>query len=153
AGRRVAVHAHHGHGLGRAGPVHVVELDHRVALVGVALGAGLDAGVATDAAARIDEELGRLRDGHRQRASGDGGAGALAFASLTAQTLYSGIFEIGSWAAIVRVFALFAPGQWYGMKTVSGRIVFTTATGSVIAPRRVSAVAKSPSARPSFCAS
>ena len=32
---------------------------------------------------------------------------------------------IGSCAATVNWFGLFFPGQWYGMKIVSGRIVFT----------------------------
>ena len=39
------------------------------------------------------------------------------------------------------------------MKIVSGRMVVTTCARSVIAPRRVSAVAQSPSAMPSFSAS
>ena len=57
AGRRVAVHAHHRHGLRRRGAVDVVEVDHRVPLVRVALGAGLHARLAADAAGGIDEEL------------------------------------------------------------------------------------------------
>ena len=54
----------------------------------------------------------------------------------TAHTLYSGIFEIGSWAAIVTRLTLFAPAQWYGTNTVSGRIVVTTWHRTVRLPRR-----------------
>ena len=52
--------------------------------------------------------------------------GASAFRTRTAHTLYSGIFEIGSCAEIVSWLALLRPAQWYGMNTVSGRIVVTT---------------------------
>jgi hypothetical protein len=44
----------------------------------------------------------------------------------TAATLNSGIFEIGSTARLVSWLAALPPGQWYGMNTVSGRIVLTT---------------------------
>src|SRR5262249_27212095 len=64
AGRRVAVHTHHRHGLGRDLTVDVVELDHRVALVCVTFAARLDAGIAADAAARVDEELHLLGGWH-----------------------------------------------------------------------------------------
>ena len=40
----------------------------------------------------------------------------------------------------VKRLALPVPGQWYGMKTVSGRIVFTTMAGSVTQSRRVCTV-------------
>ena len=43
-----------------------------------------------------------------------------------ADTLNSGILLRGSSVRCVKRFALRRPGQWYGMKTVSGRIVFTT---------------------------
>src|SRR4051812_29277549 len=72
--------------------------------------------------------------------------GPSAFFSRAAHTLYSGIFETGSWAAIVSWLALFLPAQWYGMKIVSGRMVVTTCARNVQSPRRVSAVAQSPSA-------
>ena len=45
------------------------------------------------------------------------------------------------------------PGQWYGMKTVSGRIVRTTSPGRPSAARRVVTVTQSPSSMPSFAAS
>src|SRR5687768_15498307 len=54
-----------------------------------------------------------------------------AFRTRAAQTLYSGIFEIGSCAAIVSWLALLGPAQWYGIKIVSGRIVVTTRARSV----------------------
>lgn len=41
-----------------------IELDHRVPLVGIALGTGLYTGVAADASARVDEEFLRLNYGH-----------------------------------------------------------------------------------------
>lgn len=41
-----------------------IELDHRVPLVGIALGTGLYTGVATDASAGIDEEFLVLNYGH-----------------------------------------------------------------------------------------
>ena len=40
-------------------------------------------------------------------------------------------------------------GQWYGTKTVSGRMVFTTSARTTSAPRRLSTRTKSPSAMPS----
>src|SRR6185369_2984812 len=64
AGRLLAVHAHHRHGLDRRGAIDVLEVDHRVTAVGVALGAGLDARLAADATAGIDEELEVLGDRH-----------------------------------------------------------------------------------------
>src|SRR5690606_20638004 len=68
-----------------------------------------------------------------------------AFRTRTAHTLYSGIFEIGSWAAMVSWLALFLPPQWYGTKTVSGRMVFTTEARRVQEPRRLSTVTQPPS--------
>ena len=50
------MHADHRHRLRRAAAVDEVELDHRLPLVRVALGAGLHARLAADAAAGIDEE-------------------------------------------------------------------------------------------------
>ena len=46
------------------GAVDVLEVDHRVAAVRVALGAGLHARLAADAAVRIDEEVQVVRLGH-----------------------------------------------------------------------------------------
>src|SRR4051794_10753702 len=70
-----------------------------------------------------------------------------------AHTLYWGILLMGSCAATVSTLALFGPAQWYGMNTVSGRMVVTTCARRVIAPRPVSHTAHSPSAMPSFAAS
>ena len=47
-----------------------------------------------------------------------------------------------SWLALLR------PAQWYGMNTVSGRIVRTTIARSVAVPRRDSTVVQSPSRMP-----
>ena len=46
--------------------VDVLEVDHRVPLVRVALGAGLHARLAADAAVRVDEELEVVWNGHRR---------------------------------------------------------------------------------------
>ena len=48
----------------------------------------------------------------------------------------SGMPDTGSSTGLVNWFAAWSPAQWYGMKTVSGRIVSTTLAGRVIAPRR-----------------
>jgi hypothetical protein len=45
-------------------PIQVIELDHRLALVRVALGASLDTRLATDTAAGVDEELEALGNWH-----------------------------------------------------------------------------------------
>src|SRR5690606_24761542 len=50
----------------------------------------------------------------------------------TADTLYSGIFDSGSRARLVSWLAARVPAQWYGMNTVSGRMVATTLAGSVM---------------------
>src|SRR5262249_34994784 len=67
AGRHVAVHADDRHRLRRQAAVDVIELDHGLSLVRVALATGLHAGLAADAPARVDEELEVLGDGHRLR--------------------------------------------------------------------------------------
>ena len=54
----------------------------------------------------------------------------------TAATLNSGMRDIGSRARLVSWLAACAPGQWYGMNTVSGRMVATTCAGRVMSPRR-----------------
>ena len=56
AGGVLAVHAHHRCGLGGGGPVDAFEVDQRLAAVGAAFHAGLHAGLATDAAALVDDE-------------------------------------------------------------------------------------------------
>src|SRR5262249_45621228 len=66
-GGDVAVHAHHGHRLRRQAAVDVVELDHGLALVRIALAAGLHARLAADAPARVDVELEGCGGRHRLR--------------------------------------------------------------------------------------
>jgi len=112
-----------------------------MAFVRVTLGAGLHARLAADAAVRVNEKFHHKSYGSYGSYGSDGTLIApitpiYAFLTRTAQTLYSGIFEIGSCAEIVNWFALFAPAQWYGMKIVSGRMVVTTCACSVIVPRR-----------------
>src|SRR5882762_10476621 len=58
-----------------------------------------------------------------------------------ADTLYSGILLRGSSVRCVNRFALRPSGQWYGMNTVSVRIVLTTMACKVISLRRVVTVA------------
>src|SRR5262249_58923430 len=82
--------------------------------------------------------------GSRRRAY----SGSSALRIRTAHTLYSGIFDTGSCAAIVTRLTLLSPGQWYGTNTTSGRIVVTTWQRAVIAPRRDSTVTQSPSMMP-----
>lgn len=105
--------------------VYVVEVDHRVALVSFTLAASLHTSLATNAAIGIDEELVLIRNGHQfgllvfsfsvfslqssifgLRSSVSSLLSPVfqslsARRTLTAHTLYSGIFEIGSCAAIV----------------------------------------------------
>ena len=97
--------------------VDVLQVDHRVPLVRVALGAGVDARLAADAAARVDEELQVVRLGHRAGASYCCGsssprtrAAPSALRRRQPHDLVLGIFEIGSCAAIVSRLTLFAPG-------------------------------------------
>ena len=131
---------------GELRPIEDVEVDHRVSLVGVALAAGLDAGVAADAAARIDEELLGLGDGHasvlapsaRRRHRPSEGARRRPCTRGSSRSDPARRSSTG-WRSC-------APGQWYGMKIVSGRIVRTTRTARVQDPRRDPAVAQSPSA-------
>src|SRR5690606_21039122 len=95
---RIAVHAHDGCRLCGVRTVHVVELDHRLALVRIALRARLDARLTADTSAGIDEELegrGHGHDGSPGYCCGSSAAawsgGPAAFRTRTAHTLYSGI--------------------------------------------------------------
>src|SRR5262249_18222419 len=117
--RRVAVHTDHRHRLHRLRAVHVFQVDHRVPLVRVALGTRVDARLAADAAVRVEEEDVVVGDhglsfpgayccGSRRPAY-SGGESALRMR--TAHTLYSGILDTGSWAAMVVRFTLLAPAQ------------------------------------------
>ena len=63
----------------------------------------------------------------------------------TAHALKAGILECGSSAGLVRVFA---PGQWNGAKTVSGRMPGLNLARRVAAPRRLRSSTRSPSAMP-----
>src|SRR5215831_9310290 len=100
-------------------------MNHRTAAMCVAFHACRHAGFTSNAARGVDEEL-IVRADHAEILS-----------TRHAQTLYSGIFEIGSSFRFVRRFADFFPGQWYGTNTVSGRMVFTNFAGTTISPRRV----------------
>jgi hypothetical protein len=92
-------------------------MDHRMSFVRVALAARLDTRLAANAPIRVDEEVffsGHVESlpsyccGSRWEMYSGGPA---AFRTRTAQTLYSGIFEIGSCAAIVSRLMLFGPAQ------------------------------------------
>jgi hypothetical protein len=61
AGRLLAVHADDRDGLDALGAADELEVDHRLAAMRVALRAGVEAGLAADAAAGIDEEMERVR--------------------------------------------------------------------------------------------
>src|SRR5262249_7746032 len=158
AGRLVAMHTDDRRRLHRMCAIDVFQMDHRVTSVRVTFAARLHTRLAADAAVGVDEKFHVRRNRHygpRETYSlpvAQSG-GLPAFITRTAQTLYSGIFEIGSCAEIVNWFALLCPAQWYGMKIVSGRIVVTTCARSVIRPRRDSANAQSPSLIPNFSAS
>ena len=58
------MHADDGHRLRRLRAIDVLEVDHRFAAVRVALGARLHAGLAADAAVRVDEEVQLIRLRH-----------------------------------------------------------------------------------------
>src|SRR5512141_685913 len=130
------MHADHRNRLHRDRPVDVLQMDHRMAAMGVALAARRHARLAADAAIRIDEELQVRRDGHRHfpcctevRAASSApplvtfvssppGSSVAAspggfsdFLMRTAQTLNSGIFETGSCAEMVNWLADLRPGQ------------------------------------------
>jgi hypothetical protein len=109
--------------LGADGAVDELEMDHGPAAMRIAFHAGLHAGFAADAARRIDEKVESVHNA--------------TFSIRHAQTLYSGILEMGSSTRFVSRLADFLPGQWYGTNTVSGRIVLTTCAGNSISPRRV----------------
>src|SRR5216683_1907822 len=100
AGGILAVHADHRDRLWRRSPVSVLQVDHGHPAVRFAFGAGVVARLAADTARRIDKKLQSCLD-H-----------ATAFSKRTAQTLNSGIFEIGSRARIVRRLAERSSGQW-----------------------------------------
>ena len=70
AGRGITVHADDGHGLRRVRAIDVVQLDHRLSPVRIALRARLNAGVAPDTPVRVDEELHGLRGWHRRGVMG-----------------------------------------------------------------------------------
>src|SRR5689334_18353629 len=113
AGRLFAVHATDGYRLHRPRAIDELEVDHRLALVGVAFGASLHARLATDASTRIDEELEVARNTHccASRCPAYSG-GPSALRTRHPQTLYCGILLMGSCAATVSRLALFGPDQW-----------------------------------------
>jgi len=113
ANRIMAMHADLGRGLNTVDSLHCFEVYHRPAPMSVAFLAGLDAGFAPDAAGIIDEEgqLAHLMPPASGSSRDIGSSGALTFAILTAQILYSGILEIGSIARIVQLLAARSSGQ------------------------------------------
>src|SRR6185436_56605 len=64
ARRLLAVHTYDGHRLHALRPIDVLEVNHRLAPVRVALGARLHARLTADAAIRVDEEVEGVRLGH-----------------------------------------------------------------------------------------
>src|SRR5262249_23428440 len=64
AGRLFAVHAYDRNGLNAFPAVDVLQVDHRIAAMRVALRAGLHTCLTADAAARVDEEVQVVRLGH-----------------------------------------------------------------------------------------
>ncbi len=89
------VHADDRSGLSGRPAINSFQVNHGPAAMRVAFHAGLNAGLAADAPGLIDEEL---VAGHAR-------------STRHAQTLYSGIFEIGSSARLVTRLADFIPGQ------------------------------------------
>src|SRR5689334_10808298 len=98
--------------------VHVFQMDHRMPFVCVALSARLHARLAADTAVGVNEKFHHKSYGTYGSDESDGTDENLtalmtpitpitpirpnyAFLTLTAQTLYSGIFEIGSCAETV----------------------------------------------------
>src|SRR4029077_9823998 len=114
--------------------------------------AGFDTRLASDAARRMDVEFVAVHQAlpflSSDECSGEESAlsGCLsASRSWHADTFYSGILLRGSSVRCVSRFALRSSGQWYGMNTVSGRIVFTTMACRTISLRRVAMFTQSPS--------
>ena len=130
------------------GPVQVIEIDHGDATMRLAFFASLQAGLAADAARRIDVELvtEHQRGAPFVAAAHSGTRSALRIRH--AETLNSGILLRGSSVRCVSLFALCSSAQWYGTNTVSGRIVFTTSARSVSSPRRDVIATQSPSTMP-----
>jgi hypothetical protein len=135
ARRVLAVHAHHRRGLGGDGPVDAFEVDedwprwvphsshawthasqpmHRLGSMTKIGGRRCRSGPASCRLCEVE-----VADVGGRRV-------AVGLDDRTAATLNSGIFEIGSTARLVSWLAALPPGQWYGMNTVSGRIVLTT---------------------------
>jgi len=108
------VHAHLRRRLHTVAPLDGFEVDERSPAVGVAFLARLHAGLAPDAARVVDEE--RELANRMPPAAGSSAAmspvGAGAFETRTPQILNSGIFDTGSIARIVQVFADRSSGQW-----------------------------------------
>lgn len=99
----VAVHTDHGDGLRGQVPVYVIQLDHGLALVRVTFRTCLHTGLAADTPGGVNEKFFGGCFCHERQFS--------PFRTRTAHTLYSGIFEMGSCAAMVNWLADFLPGQ------------------------------------------
>ncbi len=113
ADRIFAVHADLRRGLHAVAPLDRLEMDQRSAAVRVAFLARLHARLAADAARVVDEEreLAHRMPPAAGSSAAISSAGAGAFDTRTAQILNSGIFEIGSIARIVQLFADRSSGQ------------------------------------------
>src|SRR4051794_36921703 len=125
------------------------EVRQQDAVVG-AVGLGAEDGdrhpVLRVAGAQLLDEAGA---GHAVADDDHLGALHAARSTRTAQTLNSGIFEIGSSAGLVTRFALPWPPQWNGMNTVSERIVAVTRAAPRAVPRRLTTRTGSPPPIPS----
>ena len=124
ARRILAVHADDGRGLRAGGAVDELEVNHGAATMRVAFHAGLHAGLAADAARRIDEELESVHDA--------------TFSIRQAQTLYSGILEIGSSARFVSRLADFLPASDTEQTPCPAESSSRPAPATSMSPRRVS---------------
>ena len=94
-------------------PVHPLEVDQRLPPMGAALHARLDARLAADAAALVDDEDGGVVDpvaGGRHVVPSV--VPPARESTRTAATLNSGILASGSTARLVSSLAALAPGQW-----------------------------------------
>jgi hypothetical protein len=114
----------------------VLEVDQRLAPVGAALLARLNARLAADAAALVDDEHRLVVDAKRSSACllleggpdvADLGRGvALGLLDALPRDLELGHLRDRVDGRLVSWLAALLPGQWYGMNTVSGRMVVTT---------------------------
>ena len=108
-----AMHADLRSGLHAVGALNRLQVNHADAAMGVALGAGLHAGLASDAARVIDEEshLAHRMPPASISSCAIASVGASVLLTRTAQILNSGMFDTGSMARMVQLFAERSRGQ------------------------------------------